>query len=47
MNLKSFGNGLRGLIKEGLIRGGYYLDSIFDPSAVDRNVDAPLLQSLV
>ena len=34
-------------VMEGLIRGGYYLDSIFDPSAVDRNVDAPLLQSLV
>ena len=22
---------------EGLIRGAYYLDSIFDPTAVDRN----------
>ena len=25
-------------VMEGLIRGGYYLDSIFDPSAIDRNV---------
>ena len=24
-------------VMEGLIRGGYYLDSIFNPSAVDRN----------
>ena len=24
-------------VMEGLITGGYYLDSIFDPSAVDRN----------
>ena len=24
-------------VMEGLIRGGYYLDSIFDPSAVDRS----------
>ena len=32
---------------EGLIRGGYYLDSIFDPSAVDCTLQSPVTKGLV
>ena len=29
-------------VMEGLIKGGYYLDSISDPSAVDRRIHSTL-----